>query len=350
MRADMKTKMGTISHRLGNVMLLCGVLLICLPSAAPAQQRIDEVVVWGRQPGPPLWRVSNGEHVLWILPLVPAVPRDMIWDDDRVASVIRDADAAIGSPDISLGVSKLVLFNPINWIRGARLLKRVSANPGDATLKEVLPAPTYARYAAMKARYFPKDKDIDELRPAFATGRISSAVLNAEQLTGSGSITKRVDKLIRRNRDIRYTDITIEEQLEGSFGELKTRIEALADSLPQDGEIACFEAQLTRFERHIGDMKMAANAWASGSARHMEDLATTVGLQDPCTQLLLGSSEADLLENLLARSTRSWLDAAADALERNASTFSMLPMVYITGDLSLTDRLAEMGFAVHRPN
>lgn len=346
----MKTGTTSISRRLGNVIVLCAVLLTCLPSGAPAQTQMEEVVVRGRQPGPPLWRVSNGEHVLWILPLVPTVPREMIWDDDRVASVIRDADAAIGSPDISVGVSKLVLLNPINWIRGARLLKRVSANPGGATLEEVLPAPTYARYAAMKARYFPKDEEIDELRPAFATGRISSAVLDAEQLTGSGIITKRVDKLIRRNRDARYTDITIEEQLEGSFSELRARIEALADSLPQDGEIACFEEQLTRFERHIDDMKMAANAWATGMARDMEDFATTVGLQDPCAQLLLGSSEADLLENLLARSTQSWLDAAADALESNASTFSMLPMVYITGDLSLTDRLAAMGYAVHRPN
>lgn len=346
----MKTGTGPISRRLGNVMLLCGVLLTCLPAAAPAQQQMDEIVVRGRQPGPPLWRVSNGEHVLWILPLVPTVPRDMIWDDDRVASIVRDADAAIGSPDISLGVSKLILINPINWIRGIRLLKRVSANPGKATLEEVLPAPTYARYAAMKSRYFPKDKEIDELRPAFATGRIASAVLNAEQLTGSGIVTKRVDKLIRRDRDIRYTEVTIEEQLEGNYRELSARVEALADSLPQDGEIACFEEQLTRFERHIDDMKRAANAWATGRARDMEDLATAVGLQDPCAQLLLGSSEADLLENLLARSAQSWLDAAAKALESDSSTFSMLPIVYITGDLSLTDRLAAMGYAVHRPN
>src|SRR5690606_28115075 len=110
--------------------------LFCSPVAG-AQGDVVEVVVTGRQPGPPFWKVTKGANTLWILPLVSTVPRDMVWEDDKVAAVIMEADEAISAPDISVGVSKALLLNPLNLIRGIRIYRRIRSNPDGKTLEEV---------------------------------------------------------------------------------------------------------------------------------------------------------------------------------------------------------------------
>src|SRR5690606_38004574 len=52
-------------------------------SAADPDQP-EEIIVTGRVPGPPMWKVHSGEHVLWIFPYLTWVPRDIIWESDRV--------------------------------------------------------------------------------------------------------------------------------------------------------------------------------------------------------------------------------------------------------------------------
>ena len=103
-------------------------------SAAPAEPP-DEIVVTGRQPGPPLWRVSNGDHVLWIFPQLAPVPKGMVWESNKVAAVIAQAQEALGMPDIGADFSPRVYLNPINLFRGARLEKRLSGTPSGQLVK-----------------------------------------------------------------------------------------------------------------------------------------------------------------------------------------------------------------------
>lgn len=340
----------TMPMTVKKTVLLLTLVLTAVPAATQPERDVVEIVVTGRQPGPPLWRVSNGDNVMWILPLVSVVPKDMIWEDDRVAGIIAGADEYISPPDISVGVPKTVLLNPINWIRGPRLFSRISRNPDGATLADVLPPETYTRYSALKERYLPRDRTIDKLRPLFAIDRMAREILDAEQLTSSGVISDRVRKLLRRNRDIRHTDVQLEEVVDGNFRELSERAQAMMDSMAQDHEIGCFESNLVRFERHLGDMKEVANAWATGNARDIEDYAGAGSMKDSCATVMLASSEGRFIEKLLGESIQRWLDAATKALEANRSTFTMLSMAYITGDLSLTDRLVAMGYSLHIPN
>jgi hypothetical protein len=72
-------------------------------------------------------------------------------------------------------------------------------------------------------------------------------------------------------------------------------------------------------------------------------------MDDPCTKLLLASSEGDYMEKLIEQSSQRWLDAVDSALARNRSTFATLPMIRITGSLSLVDKLEAKGYTVHAP-
>ena len=82
-------------------------LLMTAPLAHSAQAQVtgaeslevlEEVVVVGRLPGPPLWKVTNGEHVLWILPLVNLYPKKMEWESTRVEALIAGSQEFIFMP------------------------------------------------------------------------------------------------------------------------------------------------------------------------------------------------------------------------------------------------------------
>ena len=57
---------------------------------------IEEITVIGRYPGPPLWRVSSGEHVLWIFGDLTPVPKGLDWDPRNAERVLDRADGVIG--------------------------------------------------------------------------------------------------------------------------------------------------------------------------------------------------------------------------------------------------------------
>ena len=49
-------------------MLACAVeVAVQAPAAPPTVVDLEAMVVRGQQPGPGLWKVSKGDHVLWIL-------------------------------------------------------------------------------------------------------------------------------------------------------------------------------------------------------------------------------------------------------------------------------------------
>lgn len=47
-----------------------------------------QVLVTAERPGPRLWHVSNGEHVLWILGTRSPLPQGMRWRSAEVEEVL----------------------------------------------------------------------------------------------------------------------------------------------------------------------------------------------------------------------------------------------------------------------
>ena len=77
-------------------------------------EEIEEIVVTGILPGPPLWKVTNGEHALWILPLVNLYPKKMEWESARVERLIAGSQEDIATPYVARIAATL---NPISIIR-----------------------------------------------------------------------------------------------------------------------------------------------------------------------------------------------------------------------------------------
>ena len=55
----------------------------------PGDFELDEVLITGERPGPAMWKVSNGDHTLWIMGTLSPLPAKMTWRS-------REAEAVIG--------------------------------------------------------------------------------------------------------------------------------------------------------------------------------------------------------------------------------------------------------------
>lgn len=326
-------------------------LLFFMASSQTAEvgETLEEIVVVGRQPGPPMWRVSKGDHVLWIFPHLSPVPKDMIWETDKVAVVIAKSQEAIGLPRVYWTASPLLLLNPVNIFRGLRLAKRLSRNPDGATLEEVLPAELYARFAALQAKHFPREDAFEKMRPMVAGGWMSGIIQKEEGLVPGADILKRLRRLIRRNRDIERTEVEVKIDIEGNYRSVADRAETFMKSLAPEWELACFEEQVRSMEQDLDAMKLRANAWAQGYVDEIRNLPAVEDFTGACAKLMLGSTEQELLVESLARANRLWLEAAERALASNLSTFAILPINNLVSQDGLLGQLKAKGYEVREP-
>lgn len=335
-----------------NVMHAALAAILALPALTcfgQSEDALEEVIVAGRQPGPPLWRISHGDSVLWIFPLPDLVPKKMIWDSSRVERVIGDSQEALSPPDVEVEMSKLMLFNPLNIVRGVRLSNRITRNPNDATLEEVVPPDIYARFSALRNEYFPRYRRIEQMRPLVAGAMMVNLIHDEHDLVAGDDIERQIRRLVRRDREIAQTTIETSLVLEGNFRELAQRLETMVASLSPEQELACFEAQITRMESDLPAARRRANAWALGYISEFRNITLPGSDEDVCTNLMLASSEGETLEDLIARQNTQWLEAAETALATNPSTFATLSLATLLLEDGPIADLKAKGYEVREP-
>ena len=148
--------------------------------AVPAAQQLDEIAIIGERPGPRLWKVSKGDHVLWLLGTLNHLPKRMTWRSSEVDSALAESQQLLTSgPSVSASIG------PIAAIRLYVQWRHTQKNPDRLKLNAWLPAPLYARFEALKARFDPGDDSIEELRPSFAALRLYEHAVDAAGMSNS---------------------------------------------------------------------------------------------------------------------------------------------------------------------
>jgi len=136
--------------------------------AAPVQ-----VVISGSYRGPKLWRVSKDGHALWVLGTVTPLPKRMIWQTADIQRLLRQTQEVIPAwPSVGIG------FHPFTALHLYALWREAQTNPDRQPLQAVLPSGLYARFSALKLRYAPRDRRIEELRPILAGRRLYAMTSN----------------------------------------------------------------------------------------------------------------------------------------------------------------------------
>jgi uncharacterized protein YbaP (TraB family) len=293
---------------------------------------MEEVVVTGEHEGPRLWKVHKGDHVLWILGTVTPLPKKMIWQSDAVEAVLQQSQEVVPAwPAFGIGANPFTLLRV--WIQWRSMQK----SPDRMNLQQVLPPPLYARFAALKARYAPKDARLDELRPGFAAERLLDEALDVSGLTLHNEVQRTVLKLARKQGvKIHQDRLKVEHPVDVLKDVGKT---------PLSGEIACLEAVVGRLETDIGPMQARARAWALGDV----DTLRKLNHPDDRTACIEAVSTSDRVRGLIARAQEDWFLAVEDALNRNQSTLAVQSMDRLLGDNGTLAVLRKQGYQVEGP-
>ena len=138
-------------------------------------------------------------------------------------------------------------------------------------------------------------------------------------------------------------------EVKGSYRSLANRIETLMESLSPAEEVACFEAQLKRMETDLREMQLRADSWARGYIDEFKGLALPGSNEDPCVQLVYGSSEEETIEELRQEVDALWLQTAQAALATNQTTFAVLNISDLLSENGLMAQLKAKGYEVREP-
>ena len=105
------------------------------PAAARPETTLQTVLVRGHQPGPGLWRVSKGDHTLWILGTLGPLPAGMTWQSGEVEATIAASQQVLGAGHAKADIGVGAMFKIASLTPAAM---RSQYNAGKATLESVV--------------------------------------------------------------------------------------------------------------------------------------------------------------------------------------------------------------------
>jgi hypothetical protein len=309
----------------------------------PAQADItdmapQQILVTGMRPGPGLWKVSKGDHVLWVFGSYSPLPKNMEWRSHEVEMILAQSQEYLSPPSAgaSVGILKGLTLLPL-----AIGLKK---NPDGAALRDVLPADLYARWLLLKRKYIGDDAGIERERPLFAAATLHKAGLAQAGLSQGQEVRNAIEKIVEKN-NIKTTSSHVALVLEDPAKMMKDFKKAPLD------DVACFSKTLERLETDIDAMRVRANAWAKGDLEASQKL--NFADRDGACRAAMDSSpvvkERPGLQSLGERMRETWLAAAEKSLATNASTLAILRLQDILDPKGYMAALEAKGYAVQKP-
>ena len=310
------------------------------PASAASITTLQTVTVTGVVPGPGLWKVTRGDHVLWILGVVPTLPAGIEWRSNQVAQTIAASQTVLEAPGVKLKVDT-------NWFGKLFLLPtvyRAQRNPDGKTLHEVLPPATYARWYYARQRYFGDDYSIERYRPIVAAWKLMKQAMKTNGLRNDGEVTGAVTAMAKQHGvKVVKPEITLE------IKEPRQAVKAFAAS-NLDG-IACLDVVLDAVEHELPNFRARANAWATGDIDTLRKVPEGA-YRDTCRSAITGAGFAKALgiDNLPMRVEGTWLAAADAALASSAQSFAVVPMHDLLDPNGYLAALQARGYTVIAPD
>jgi uncharacterized protein YbaP (TraB family) len=314
-------------------------------SSAPSPSRakaplLQTVIVTGVQPGPGLWKVSKGDHVMWVLGTLSPLPKHMQWRSTEVEDTIAHSQELLEPPSAELKLragffTKLALLPSVYSAR---------KNPGGETLQQILPPEIYARWEVAKQQYFGDDNGIESWRPILVAIKLYQKALAKADLTNSGSVLASVERLARKH-NVASTPVKYQVVVEHP----RDAVETIKQTSLHD--ISCFNQTLNTVENDMGALTQRANAWSTGDIQTLRSFALN-NRYESCVIAVVNADFAQQLglHDLPERMAATWIAAAEAAMSRNTQTFAVLPMQQIMSADGFLARLKAEGYTVQSPD
>ena len=290
---------------------------------------IDEVLVHGSRLGPPLWRVNNGENVLWIFGYVAYLPKELEWDTNSVRDIMATAEVYFTPPELYSTVR-----NPFKLISTGRRFGRYKLLPDGYELEEILPEALYQRLLATKELYLPDSKYLLKLRPRFIAAALLQRATAAHNLVeASQPIKKRLERIAKRHK--------VKKQVGSKRLSLNETLDSI-ENLPFVPDIDCLQTTLDSIE-DMEAMERRTINWANGDvSEYQQTDFPNVALACAWDEL---PADHQIVKEGIANDQR-WLGFVQAALDTNKTSFASLPLWEIVIDGGFIDQLRNKGYNV----
>ena len=300
---------------------------------APSDE-VEEVLVVGEQPGPGVWKISKGEHVLWVMGTLSPLPKNIQWRSGQVETLLANSQELLMPAEVKMQISFWGKVGVLPALIG------VKNNPDGKTLAEILPANLYQRWEHLQQKYMEHDKSIEKQRPIFVAHELFNKATEKSGLVPNDFVRWRIEQIVRDNK-IATVRPLVERELKNPSSFVKKFKKSSLD------DTECFAKTLERLETDLDSMRARANAWATGDIDALRKLpyADNAGA---CSAAIIDSSfaQAEGLSDLNIELRTAWLCAAELALTNNASTFALLPMSELLSPDGLVAKLQAKGYSL----
>ena len=324
-----------------NCLLAIALLLLSGISAAdepitvsPEQASEDEsgmavVLVMGEQPGPGLWKVTSGKHVMWILGEVSPIPRKVKWRSNKFDKLLYNSQ-------------ELLLDFSGYWAatrEDMAAYRKAEKLPKGTALKDLIPPQLHARVETT-AKIF-RTTGLEELYPFSATNRLVVGSMKTLDLQGFSARFAAAE--LGRKRNVKVTYYAAPEP------PFETRLQ----TWQQNSNVVCLERVVDVLEDGGVGVKRLANAWSVGDINSLRELVPTYSFSrdgfraDECAAAMRGG-EKQSLEFKTVR-IQGWLNEAERALRENRSTMAVTLMTDMFAADGYVAALRARGYEVVEP-
>ncbi|WP_266182423.1 TraB/GumN family protein [Dyella humicola] len=307
------------------------------PPSPDSVVSLQAVTVTGQQPGPALWRVRRGDHILWVLGTLSPLPKHAEWQTAQVEKVLASAKELLEPPSAELKMPTS-LFNRLALQPSARL------NPDGATLQKLLPPEMYDRWLVLRRQYLGNDDALEYLRPIVVAQQLYEAALASAGLTNETDVAAIVQKLARKH-GTRVLPVT--------YQLLIPHAPPLAQTADQgrQQDIACLDQTMHLVEHDMGTLTKRANAWATGDMRTLQSLSQGATYESCVVAAINGDFAQQLnIPDLPQRIEKAWMEAAESSLVRNNRSVAVLSMEQILAPDGFLAKLKAQGYRVEAPD
>lgn len=333
-------------------------LVVCLSSAAHVQSSsapaptsstavtLAPVVVTGVLPGPALWKVSKGNHVMWVLGLTSPVPKNMQWKSADVESRIAASQAVLKLPSLKIGVPTNFYIDSMMATDNSIMPppQEFGTNPDHQTLRDVLTPELYRHWLAQKTRYLKGDSRVERLRPILAGHELYEAALMHYGLVDDYGVENIVYKIATHDR-VQAVETSYHLLLKDPHDTIRT----LSETSLNDQR--CLRDVLDALDHDLAQATVRANAWATGDIGMLRSIMSQAQ-EDSCLSTLDDSQFARALgiNDIEGRVRENWIDSAEHAIDKNQRTFAVLPMHELLAPDGYLSVLRSDGYSVQAPS
>jgi hypothetical protein len=298
----------------------------------------EKILVVGQRPGPGLWKISKGDHVLWLFGTYSPLPKKMEWRSQRVETILAQSQEYLLPPAAK---AELGFFRSLTLLPYAVGFKK---NPDGAQLRDLVPADVYARWLLMKQKYIGDDEGIERNRPIFVAEELHRKGLDHAGLSSGPEVRDAIEKIVKRNK-VKTTSSEVKLAIDDPVRAIKDFKRSSLD------DVACFAKTIERLETDIDAMRARANAWSKGDLEAIQKLSYA-DRESACNSAVTNSAfikGQPGFQSMEARMMDAWLASAEKSLATNASTFAILSLKDILDPKGYVMALQAKGYLIEAP-